>query len=497
MRSYRYILFILALLMSVSMRGQYNPTNPADPGVYYTLTLQASPSGAGSFNISTNTSYTEGATINLRAYTNSNFSFKGWEQDGEVISTSSSFTYTMPAHHVKLIAHYDYNPGNPADPSEPNSYSTLLLKASPANGGYFNISSGNRYEVGSNIYIRAYANSYYTFKEWTENGQVISTSSSFQYVMKEGNPELVAHFDYSPSNPADPSEPRLYHKLFLKSNPSAGGYFNIESGNTYQEGASVSLRAYSNQWYVFNNWSIGDSVISTSYAFNYLMPNKDITLTANYTYSPSTPGDPSTPTTEQASIYGMTENGVRGQTIYYPVFLENSFSVKGIAIDLQFPQGFIAQPNNVSLSGRVTGHEINVKDLGDNLYRFHLSGDDSFTDSNGKLFEVPVSIPEDAQMGQNYPVVLTHGVVYGADGSQTAVSVRSGNIYVEKISEDGLYAKFSYDKLLGRVKFTNLSSDKAVSYLWDFGDGTTSTEKEPLHVYSDAGYYGSADLPGW
>ena len=40
MRGYRYFLVILALLISVSMRGQYNPTNPAEPGAYYTLTLQ-------------------------------------------------------------------------------------------------------------------------------------------------------------------------------------------------------------------------------------------------------------------------------------------------------------------------------------------------------------------------------------------------------------------------------------------------------------------------
>ena len=489
MRSHKYFLLILAFLMSTSMLGQYNPNNPPEPGVYYTLTLQATPSGAGSFNIGTSTTYSEGTNINLRAYTNSNFSFVGWELDGEVISTSSSYAYTMPARNVTLIAHYEYNPGNPAEPSESSSYSTLFLEASPSNGGYFNISSGNRYEVGSTVSLRAYNNSNFSFKNWTENGEVISTSSSFQYVMKEGNPTLVANFTYNPGNPAEPSEPRLYHKLFLKSNPPSGGYFNVESGNEYQEGSSVNLRAYSNQWYVFNNWSIGDSIISSNYVLNYLMPNSDITLTANYTYSPSGPDEPSIPTTDKANIYGMTENGVRGQTIYYPIFLENTYSVRGMAIDIQFPQGFLIQPNNISLSGRVTGQEMNVKDLGNNLYRFTLLGDDSFTDNNGKLFDVPVSIPDDSGMGQNYPVILTHGVVYGTDGSQSAVSVRSGHIYVEKISEDGLYAKFSYDKLLGRVKFINLSSDNAVSYLWDFGDGTTSTEKDPVHVYSNAGYY--------
>lgn len=493
MRSYKYILFILAFLASVSMRGQYNPTNPAEPGVYYTLTLQATPSAGGSFNIGTTTSYSEGTTINLRAYTNSYFTFAGWEQDGEVISTSASFTYTMPAKNVKLIAHYKYNPDSPSEPTEPDIpvYSTLYLSASPSEGGYFNISSGNKYEVGSAVSLRAYSNSNFTFKDWAENGEVISTSSSFQYVMKAGNPKVVANFTYNPGSPDEPSEAQLYRKLYLNCNPSGGGYFNVESGNSYKERSSVYLCAYSNQWYTFKNWTIGDDVISTNNSFYYEMPEHDVTLTANYTYNynPANPNEPNQTTSEQVNIYGMTENGVRGQTILYPIYLENTSDVKGMIVDVKFPQGFLAQTGSVSLSGRASGHEIEVKDLGDNNFRFSLLGESNFTGDNGKMFEIPVTIPDTATMGYNYPVVLTHGVAHGPESSQTAVSVRNGYIYVEKISEDGLYARFSYDKLLGRVKFTNLSSDKAQSYVWDFGDGTTSTEMNPLHVFAKSGYY--------
>lgn len=494
MRSYKYILSILALLMSLSMRGQYNPTNPAEPGVYYTLTLEASPSAGGSFNLGTTTSYSEGTTVNLRAYTNSYFTFTAWEQDGEVISTSASFTYTMPAKNVKLIAHYKYSPSNPEEPTQPDIpiYSTLYLSASPSAGGYFNINSGNKYEVGSAVSLRAYNNSNFSFKNWTENGEVVSTSSSFQYVMKEGNPILVANFTYNPGNPAEPSEAQLSRKLYLKSNPSGGGYFNVNSGNEYQEGSTVYLQAYSNQWYSFINWTNEDGeVVSTSSSFNYVMPEKDITLTANYSYSynPSTPDEPNKPSSEQVNIYGMTENGVRGQTIIYPIYLENTSEVKGMVVDVQFPKGFIAETGRIALSGRASGHEMEVKELGNNNFRFSLLGDEAFTGDNGKMFEVPVSIPDTATMGHNYPVILTHGVMHGTDGSQTAISVRNGYIYVEKVSEDGLYAKFSYDKLQGRVKFTNLSSGNAQSYVWDFGDGTTSTEKNPLHIYAKSGYY--------
>jgi PKD repeat protein len=38
------------------------------------------------------------------------------------------------------------------------------------------------------------------------------------------------------------------------------------------------------------------------------------------------------------------------------------------------------------------------------------------------------------------------------------------------------------------VNFTDLSVD-GDSYLWDFGDGTTSTNKEPSHIYNDPGIY--------
>ena len=46
MRGFKYILSTLALMASASVWGQYNPTNPAEPGApvtQYTLTLQTDP----------------------------------------------------------------------------------------------------------------------------------------------------------------------------------------------------------------------------------------------------------------------------------------------------------------------------------------------------------------------------------------------------------------------------------------------------------------------
>ncbi|MDD4489480.1 MAG: PKD domain-containing protein [Paludibacter sp.] len=49
-------------------------------------------------------------------------------------------------------------------------------------------------------------------------------------------------------------------------------------------------------------------------------------------------------------------------------------------------------------------------------------------------------------------------------------------------------ASFTYEAEDLTVTFTNTSKD-ATSYVWDFGDETTSTEANPVHTYAEAGDY--------
>ena len=49
-------------------------------------------------------------------------------------------------------------------------------------------------------------------------------------------------------------------------------------------------------------------------------------------------------------------------------------------------------------------------------------------------------------------------------------------------------AAFTYVKEGNVVEFTNASSN-ATSYLWDFGDGATSTDLNPVHIYAGDGDY--------
>ena len=39
------------------------------------------------------------------------------------------------------------------------------------------------------------------------------------------------------------------------------------------------------------------------------------------------------------------------------------------------------------------------------------------------------------------------------------------------------------------VTFTDQTTDEVTSWLWDFGDGSTSTEQNPSHTYTEVGTY--------
>jgi PKD repeat protein len=59
------------------------------------------------------------------------------------------------------------------------------------------------------------------------------------------------------------------------------------------------------------------------------------------------------------------------------------------------------------------------------------------------------------------------------------------------INNSAITSSFTYQitQCSSVVSFTNTSSSSAVTYLWSFGDGITSTERSPEHNYSSPGNY--------
>ncbi len=67
------------------------------------------------------------------------------------------------------------------------------------------------------------------------------------------------------------------------------------------------------------------------------------------------------------------------------------------------------------------------------------------------------------------------------------------SVTIEVTEPAGLKANFTATPTSGEppltVQFTNHSTGSIVSFNWDFGDGSSSTEEEPIHIYSSIGDY--------
>jgi len=190
-------------------RYEYDPAVPADPNMpdtttYYSFSAAISPIGAGSVNVSSG-KYAGGKTVSLRAYTNTGYKFNGWMNGaGELLSSSTSYSYTMPYADAQLTALYTYDPTVPADPDSMTMRYTLTLTCKPMGGGSFN-TSGSKYAEGDNVHLYAYTNTGYKFVRWEdEGGNVLSSAQSFYYVMPHGNTNIYGIFEYDPSVPANP-----------------------------------------------------------------------------------------------------------------------------------------------------------------------------------------------------------------------------------------------------------------------------------------------------
>lgn len=108
--------------------------------------------------------------------------------------------------------------------------------------------------------------------------------------------------------------------------------------------------------------------------------------------------------------------------------------------------------------------------------------------ANGPYLEVPIY---QADIGKSIRFQTDTGAE--ADQTQLVVSgmTLSKNLYFT--SKPSEYAEFSAVPLQGTaplsVKFTDKSTGSPKSYYWDFGDGSTSTERNPTHIYTNDGVY--------
>lgn len=425
---------LLATILAVlGLRADYNPTNPPEPGGV-TVTARVVPSGAGSVSPSRKV-VQPGETVQLRAYASTNYRFVEWLDDGgSSISTSSSYNYVAGDKDASFTARFEYVPSSPAEPVTPAAKGRVSCMVRPSGAG--SVNGAGTYDAGTKVSLRAYANSNFVFENWTIGSEVIGTSSSITYTVREGENLLCANYRFDPSSPSEPTTPARQHRLYVKSVPAGSCTFNIVSGTKYAEGSGVTLTAYPASGFVFRSWrDKAGNVLSGNRSMTVNMGAEDMTLTANCEFSPDNPSEPASPQPSRNIIYGGRELVMPGADFVYNVLLENADKVTGINIDVVMPEVAVLDMDQATLSTRAGAHTLQTEQVDDTTWRFMVRGTEPMSGANGAVIRIPGHLDASAEVDTTIPVRIAKGVVYKADGTQTPVDVIDGSVKVMAIPE--------------------------------------------------------------
>ena len=379
------ILFVCLMQASLAVASAYN------------LRVEVTPDGAGTLNTSSGV-YEEGASVYLRTNKNTGFVFKGWFDGDSLLSSATSFYYTMPARDAAVQARYEYDPTVPDNPAMPDTatYYSFTASVSPDGAGTLNISSG-KYAQGADVYVRTSANTGFQFVGWEdENGEILSTNTSYHYTMPGKNAHLTAVYNYDPTVPANPDSMGVQRRITVEGRPVSGGKFNVNN-TVGAAGSTISLRATTNTGYKFLHWESeeGDT-LSVEREFNYLIPNRDSKVYGVFEYDPSVPSNPAKNHWNKATGELIVDDYTPGSlssamkdVIGGDNFADvNTFIVKGrlesgdynslsnlkyaTTIDLSRTGGTTTIPNrafqNLSASSILLSSEIT--DIGDYVFRY-------------------------------------------------------------------------------------------------------------------------------
>ena len=138
---------------------------------------------------------------------------------------------------------------------------TITLRASPADEG--TVSGSGTFAIGSVQTVNATPNNGYTMTNWTENGNVVSTSISYTFTVAS-DVTLVANFTPDLST------------ITVNANPASGG--TVTGSGTYTVGSHEQISATAAMFYVFAGWSDGN----TANPRTITVPSGGATYTANF-----------------------------------------------------------------------------------------------------------------------------------------------------------------------------------------------------------------------
>ena len=237
--------------VNASTAGNYTAYFQQSAPTQYTIIVNANPSNGGT--VTGGGTYQQGQSCTVHATASSGFAFTNWTENGSVVSTNANYTFTVTGNRT-LVANFT------------RRY-TINVSANPSNGG--TVTGGGNYNQGASCTVTATANTGFTFTNWTENGAIVSTETTYQFQVTS-NRNLVANF----------TEQLL---IEVSANPTNGG--TATGGGTFNNGESCTVVATAADGYTFENWTEDGYEVSTDANYTFIV-NRSRRLTANFILLP-------------------------------------------------------------------------------------------------------------------------------------------------------------------------------------------------------------------
>ena len=245
-----------------------------------TLTLVVDPAGYGT--VSGGGTYLSDTRITVRAFPDTGCTFIGWYNGSTLLSENQVYTFTIEGN-TTLTAKFIFTP----------AYYTVSLLQEPEIGA--TLTGAGTYADASSVTVTAGAVTGYTFIGWSNNGNIVNTSSVWTFNIS-GDIILTAVYQETTIV--------TYYTVTLNQDPNVGAA--LTGAGTYVSGTYVTISAPSVSGYTFVAWQEDSQVVSTNSSFTVeLLDNHVYTAV----YQSSTPTTYYTITLTQDPYCGATLTG--------------------------------------------------------------------------------------------------------------------------------------------------------------------------------------------
>ena len=196
--------------------------------------------------------------VTLTVMTNNGYNFLGWYKEDNLLTTDTTYSFSMPCENVLLTPKWDYY--------------TVTVTKNDYYAGQVNNYNQTKVAVGAIIELSATTNDGYNFLGWYDNeDNLITSDTKYSFIMEKKNVHFIAKWD-------------SYTVLTTKNDDSAG-HTNYEYKTKVCVNEQVTLKATTNEGYNFLGWyDSQNNLVSNNTEYSFIMQKENYNFIAKWDY---------------------------------------------------------------------------------------------------------------------------------------------------------------------------------------------------------------------